>query len=306
MAEPVPGTLAEALARLQGRLPRVAKEHTAKVDTKTGGSYRYAYADLTDVSAALLPIMSSLGLSFSAKPMMADGKFVLRYILRHVSGESDGGDYPLPDPERYGPQDLGKAESYARRYSLIAITGLAPGGDDDDAASAEQAHHDASKPVPRTGTNAELRASGQMDRKQKAAHEQLEADTLRGQGHAERSHPRGPDPDDPWAADAPVDGERAAALRATMAKPGQPYIAGRDLTDPEDKPGTRTAGQHRAIEMLLGKLGLPSEARTDRHMAVAALLDMAGLASFDDLSFTQAAEAIRLLQAELAKDKAGA
>ena len=39
MPDVVPGTLTEALAQLQGRLPRVAKEHTAKVETKTGGNY---------------------------------------------------------------------------------------------------------------------------------------------------------------------------------------------------------------------------------------------------------------------------
>jgi hypothetical protein len=236
-----PARLAEALAALQGRLPRVAKEHTAKVETKTGGNYKYAYADLTDVSAALLPILSTLGLSFTSCPtIMEGGRFALSYRLIHVSGEDIGGQYPLPDPDRLGPQDLGKAITYARRYALCAVTGLAPGGDDDDAGAAQQEHHKQPRNVP----DAQLAANGQMTRAQKAEHERLAADTMRG-GKAERSHPRGPDPDDPWAQDAPVDHQRAAALR-------------RDLDDRPEVTRGSTFDQQQQIAIRLAGKGITS------------------------------------------------
>jgi len=294
----VPGTLAEALAQLQGRLPRVAKEHTAKVTSqKTGNTHTYAYADLTDVSEKLLPLTSALGLSFTARPTISgdEPRFVLLYTLHHVSGDEISGEYPLPDPDRLGPQDLGKAITYARRYALCAVTGLAPGGDDDDAGGVQQEHQRQPRNVP----DAQLAAGGQMTRGQKAEHERLAADTVRDPKRAERSHPRGPDPDDPWAQDAPVDPERAAALRGSLTGP--------ELTDSEDKPGSMLDGQHRAIEMLLGKLGIPREARADRHAQVSVLLGLAeDFGSMSDLSFTQAAEAIRLLQAEVSKEKVNA
>ncbi len=50
-------TLAEALAVLQGRLPRVAK---------TGDGQYGKYADLTVVSEALRPLMATLDLAFIA------------------------------------------------------------------------------------------------------------------------------------------------------------------------------------------------------------------------------------------------
>jgi ERF superfamily len=289
-----PASLAEALAALQGQLPRVAKAHEAKVETRTGGNYKYAYADLTDVSAVLLPLLAKLGLSFTACPTLRDdsGEFVLTYHLWHVSGGDIMGWYPLPDPARVGPQDLGKAITYARRYALCAITGLAPGGDDDDAAGQQEA-----KARPRNVPDKQLASEGRMTRAQASEHDRTKADTLRGSRRAERSRPKAPDPDsDPWATDAPVDGHRAAALRETVSGP--------DLTDPEDKPGTILPAQHRAIESTLTKLGIGLDDRGPRHEAVCKLLDLPGLPPHPEtgapsmlgLSFTQAADALRMLQ----------
>lgn len=124
-----PSGLAAALAAFQAEAPTIAKANTADA-----GNYKYKYADLADVSEKVLPLLGKHGLSFSAKPTLTDdGRFVLRYRLLHVSGESDGGDYPLSGNNA---QQLGSAITYARRYTLCAITGVAPGGDDDDGASA--------------------------------------------------------------------------------------------------------------------------------------------------------------------------
>ena len=278
MPEPVPSSLAEALARLQGRLPRVAKDHTARVTSqKTGKTHTYDYADLLDVSEAILPPMSALGLSFVAMPTLIEQGFVLNYILKHVGGDQVEGFYPLPSSG--SPQEIGTAITYARRYALCAVTGLAPGGDDDDAASAEAAHHEARK-APRNVPDAQLAASGQMTRAQKTEHERLAADTVRSERKAERSHPRGPDPDDPWAQDAPVDHERAAALR-------------RDLEDrelPEDKPGTATPDQQRAIPILLAKKGISS--REDK-LVYCATVTGREVESTADLSYNEAAAVLK-------------
>ena len=279
MPEPVPASLAEALARLQGQLPRVAKDQTAKVEKDGRPVYSYKYADLTDVTAAIMPLMSALGLAFIARPSLvtigAETRFVLSYQLMHVSGSVISGEYPLPSSG--SPQDIGKAITYARRYSLIAVTGLAPGGDDDDAASAEAAHHEARK-QPRNVPDAQLAASGQMTRAQKADHERLAADTVRDPKRAERSHPRAPDPDDPWAQDAPVDHERAAAMRRSLE--------GRDLTDPEDKPGTSTLEQQRAIAIETQAKGIVD--RADK-LAFCGSVTGRDIASSKELSFSEAA-----------------
>lgn len=124
-----PRSMAEALAALQTQLPHVAKGETADA-----GSYKYSYAGLGRVTRELLPIMGKLGLSFSCKPTInSDGKFVLAYKLRHVGSEVDEGEWPLPNGS---PQQIGSAISYGRRYTLLAVTGLAPDDDDDDGKAA--------------------------------------------------------------------------------------------------------------------------------------------------------------------------
>lgn len=127
--------LAEALAAFQAQLPQIRKGNTAQVKSDKG-NFAYDYADLADVSAAVMPLLGNHGLSFSARPTVGEQGFVLFYKLAHESGESEEGVYPLP-PAHTPPQQLGSAITYARRYALCAVTGVAPGGDDDDAAAAQ-------------------------------------------------------------------------------------------------------------------------------------------------------------------------
>lgn len=127
--------IAHALSVLQTRLPEIKKSQTAEVPTKAGGRYTYTYADLAEVTRALMPILGELGLAFTARPTTTeDGRFVLAYSLMHVSGESLDGEYPLRGDS---PQTQGSAITYARRYCLCALTGVAPEDDDDDAARIE-------------------------------------------------------------------------------------------------------------------------------------------------------------------------
>ena len=130
-------SLAEAVAMLQTRLPEIKKSQTAEVKTKTGSDYSYNYADLAQVTRVLMPILGELGLSFIAKPTLVDGKLALAYKLLHVSGESEDGEYPLSASG--SPQAMGGAITYARRYCLCAITGVAPEDDDDGAAAQAEA-----------------------------------------------------------------------------------------------------------------------------------------------------------------------
>jgi hypothetical protein len=133
MTAPTP-ELNKALVAFQAELPRVPK--AARADLGHGP---YAYADLEDVCSVVLPLLGKHGLAFTAMPMLDEaGRKVLRYALVHASGEERGGDFPLPENVR--AQDTGSAITYGRRYCLCAVTGVAPGGEDDDGKAASDAH----------------------------------------------------------------------------------------------------------------------------------------------------------------------
>ena len=129
------GGLFAALADVQAELPPITKGETAQVKSDKA-NYTYKYADLAAVSAVILPVLGKHGLAFTARPTLLDGHFVLAYSLLHSSGERLDGEYPLSSGSSATPQQIGSLITYARRYCLCAVTGVAPAGEDDDAASA--------------------------------------------------------------------------------------------------------------------------------------------------------------------------
>lgn len=128
-AHAIPKSLAEALGRLQADMPAIVKDQRANT-----GQYAYAYADLAQISREVLPLLQPLGLAWITKPTTdAQGRFCLEYSLLHVSGEREDGCYPLNGGGN--PQQRGSEISYARRYVLCSVLGVAPEADDDGAAA---------------------------------------------------------------------------------------------------------------------------------------------------------------------------
>jgi hypothetical protein len=133
--------LAEALAKVQAALPKLERDRTVEVQQKSGGTYSYSYATLANLSEAVLPLLAKHGLSFVAMPGLgADGKMCLRYHLLHSSGECLTGEFPLSGEG--GIQAIGGRITYARRYCLAAVVGIA--ADEDDESRLADA------PAPRT------------------------------------------------------------------------------------------------------------------------------------------------------------
>ena len=94
------------------------------------------YADLKEVNAEVLTKLNELGVLWACEPTLlpdstqGPGRFVLRYELLHVASDTARrGDYPLGAGK---PQEMGSAITYARRYALLAVTGIAAEDDDDD------------------------------------------------------------------------------------------------------------------------------------------------------------------------------
>jgi hypothetical protein len=122
---------AAALAGFQSSIPHIGRDQTANT-----GTYSYSYADLSDITHAALPLLAQHGFAWSAKTMVTPAGFILLSSLKHSAGWSEACEWPLPDPARSSAQQVGSALTYARRYTFTALTGIAPGGEDDDAQSA--------------------------------------------------------------------------------------------------------------------------------------------------------------------------
>lgn len=140
--------LAAALAKVQAELPKLERDRTVTVKQKNGGEYTYSYATLANVSEAVLPLLAKHGLSFAAMPGAgADGKMAVRYHLMHESGEALTGEFPISGEG--GIQMIGGRITYARRYCLAAVVGIAADEDDESRLVNDMAPHTAQRAAQR-------------------------------------------------------------------------------------------------------------------------------------------------------------
>src|SRR5687767_1670860 len=125
------GELAMALAKAQAEIKPPAKGRTAKIKSEKG-SYEYKYADLADVIECYRAPLSKHGLAVAQTMRPDGGLIILTTTLLHTSDQWVGSEYPIPSYQR--PQEQGSAITYARRYAVTALLGIAAEDDDDGAA----------------------------------------------------------------------------------------------------------------------------------------------------------------------------
>jgi len=125
--------LAMALAKAQSEMTNPKKTHTA-----TGKSFSYHYADLAEIIDTVRPVLSKHGIAY-VQVVRSNGKNILETRLIHESGQFLDSTYPLPET-LMDAQAMGSAITYARRYSLCAILGIAAEDDEDGLAATEAAH----------------------------------------------------------------------------------------------------------------------------------------------------------------------
>ena len=119
-----------ALAAAQASMGKALKQ-------SNNPHFRSKYADLGNVMDACMPALNANGIAVVQTVGRDENGMFLTTILRHAdSGEflEDGG-MPLI-VNKNDMQGLGSAITYARRYGLMAMVGIAPEDDDGNAASA--------------------------------------------------------------------------------------------------------------------------------------------------------------------------
>ena len=136
------GELAKALALAQGKMTFAIKENAAPVFEKNdagkairSGKMR-TYADLSSVIEAIRGPLSENGLAFVQAVMPSISGVRIRTTLMHSSGQWIAGEISLPPDKMNGIHGMGSALTYARRYALAAMVGIAQDDDDGEAAMA--------------------------------------------------------------------------------------------------------------------------------------------------------------------------
>lgn len=100
----------------------------------TNPAFKSKYADLASVMAACLPALNANGIAV-IQPTFDDetGARFVKTILAHESGETLECRVPLIISKN-DMQGYGSAVTYARRYGLMSMAGIAPEDDDGNAA----------------------------------------------------------------------------------------------------------------------------------------------------------------------------
>lgn len=133
----------EAMAEFQRRCPAIKKTATAKIASRTGAGYSYRYAPLDGILSVIQPVMGPLGLSVSWRSRVEPAQVIVSCRISHTLGHhEESGEIAMPIVQGDGgganpAQRVGIAATYAKRYALLGIIGMAP-EDDDDAASGQK------------------------------------------------------------------------------------------------------------------------------------------------------------------------
>jgi hypothetical protein len=140
--------MSETLAEIVPALVKAKAAFLPAVRDSENPHFRSKFVSLEGVHKAVDEALLANGLVVVQPTRVGeDGRAVLITRLMHSSGEWLAGEYPVTASQA-GPQGEGSGMTYARRYALMAMMGIAPEDDDGEAATSRQAKPKAAaKPV---------------------------------------------------------------------------------------------------------------------------------------------------------------
>jgi len=124
------GELSTALGKAESEFPQIKRSQKVNFATAGGTRIKYSYAPLSEIFDAIRKPLAENGLAISQPMTIIDGKLIVETVLSHSSGEWISGQI-LIESQKLDPQSIGSALTYARRYSLSALLGIASEEDDD-------------------------------------------------------------------------------------------------------------------------------------------------------------------------------
>jgi hypothetical protein len=144
-------TFFTAMSAAQGDMGAVLKD-------AVNPHFKSKYADLATVCDAVIPALNKHGIAVIQAPGMNGNRVTLETILAHKGGAYMRTVLEIA-PTKTDPQGVGSAITYARRYALQSVAGVAPEDDDGNAAS---------QPVKKNAS--QVKKGGEYETFQKAIH----------------------------------------------------------------------------------------------------------------------------------------
>ena len=131
----------ETIGALAAALSKAQADITGALKDSSNPFFKSKYADRASCWDACRKQLAANGLAVIQTTDVTDSGVVLVTTLAHSSGEWMRGVLPIVAKDS-GPQAQGSGITYARRYALAAIVGLAQIDDDAEAAQARNAKPD--------------------------------------------------------------------------------------------------------------------------------------------------------------------
>ena len=172
-ASPSIGALAAALAKAQAELVNPEKSLVGEIARSgSGGAERtFRYAPLSSGLDIIRKVLGQYEIATVQTTDIDEGTGLIRLttVLAHASGEWISSDWPVcPVSETAAPHRLGAALTYARRYALFTLVGIA-GEDDLDAPNLPVAGEQAQRSPSPYATGTELHCVRPAARRQNGA-----------------------------------------------------------------------------------------------------------------------------------------
>lgn len=102
----------------------------------TNPHFRSRFVSLKGVADSVRPALHAAGITVVQMIDHDERGMFVKTVLAHTSGECIDSRCPIVVAKQNDPQAMGSAITYARRYALAAICGVAPSDDDDDGEAA--------------------------------------------------------------------------------------------------------------------------------------------------------------------------
>ena len=138
----IPKTIAAAFVKAQAAFGPALK-------TSDNPHFRSKYAGLDACIEAVVGALHANGIALMQRNVPCESGVSIETILLHASGETISGGILHVPASKQDAQGYGSALTYARRYGILTLCGIAPEDDDGNAASKPATYKAPARPAPR-------------------------------------------------------------------------------------------------------------------------------------------------------------